>query len=75
MEVIENILFVTFLSTCLGLTFYQTYVQFNEYVKNEDTAAIEYRKFNDKEKDLYPTYSICFKIKPLISYQINHQQY
>ena len=56
MEVIENVLFAIFLSIWLGLTCYQ----FNEYVKNEDTAAIEYRKFNDKEKDLYPTYSICF---------------
>ena len=64
MEVIENVLFITFLSTCLGLTCYQTYLQFSEYVKNEDTASIEYRKFNDEEKDLYPTYSICFYGSP-----------
>ena len=59
MEVIDNVLFIIFLSTCLALTCYQTYLQFSEYVKNEDTASIEYRKFNLEEKDLYPTYSIC----------------
>ena len=60
MQVIENVLYIIFLSICLSFTCYQTYVQFSDYVKNEDTASIEYRKFNLEEKDQYPTYSICF---------------
>ena len=67
MEVIDSVLFITFLSICLGLTFYQTYVQFNEYARNEDSASIEYRKFNQEEKDLYPAYSICFYNKNRVS--------
>ena len=56
----ENVSFIIFLLICLGLTSYVTYVQFLEYLKNEDTASIEYRKFNLEEKDLYPTFTLCF---------------
>ena len=75
MEVIENIVFVIFLSTCLGLTCFQTYVQFSEYVKNEDTASIEYRKFNLEGKDLYPTYSICFYGVPEEHFDESHPSF
>ena len=56
----KNLLFVIFLLVCLGFTCYQTYLQFREYVGNEDNASIEYRNFNLEEKDQYPTFTICF---------------
>ena len=56
----ENVSIKIFLAICLGLTSYVTYVQFREYLKNEDIASIQYRKFNLEEKDMYPTFTVCF---------------
>ena len=48
------------------------YQQFKLYIDNEDSSSVSYRAFNQEEKDLYPTFSIClhsqeggiFKPKP-----------
>ena len=37
------------------------YKQFKSFIDNEDSSSISYRKFNDKEADLYPTFSFCFE--------------
>ena len=35
------------------------YQQILEYQKNEDSTSVSYRRFNQDERDLYPSYSIC----------------
>ena len=60
MKSVENIFLMICISFCLGFTCYETYLQFREYVRNEDNASIEYRNFNLEEKDQYPTFTICF---------------
>ena len=49
-------LFQTF---CVVLVLYLTYQQFIEYTKNQDSSSVSYRSFNEEEKDVYPTFSIC----------------
>ena len=61
MKVFENLSILIFAVICFGLACYETYKQFREYIRNEDTASIEYRNFNLEEKDQYPTFSICFR--------------
>ena len=61
MKVFENLPILIFAVICFGLACYETYKQFREYIRNEDTASIEYRNFNLEEKDQYPTFSICFR--------------
>ena len=53
MKVFENLSIFIFGVICFGFTCYQTYKQFREYIRNEDTASIEYRNFNQEEKDEY----------------------
>ena len=48
---------------CVCLVLYLTYQQFLEYVKNQDSSSVSYRTFNEEEKDVYPTYSICLYSK------------
>ena len=61
MKTFENLSILIFAVICFGLACYETYKQFREYIRNEDTASIEYRNFNLEEKDEYPTFSICFR--------------
>ena len=57
---------------CIILVVYSSYEQFIEYLKNEDSSSVSFRKFNQDERDIYPTYSICMhsskgailKVKP-----------
>ena len=44
---------------CLCSAAYMTYMQFQHYLKNEDFASISYRKFNNEEKDEYPSFTVC----------------
>ena len=41
------------------LVVYMTYQQILEYQKNEDSTSVSYRGFNQDQRDLYPSYSIC----------------
>ena len=45
---------------CFAITLYMIYKQFKLFVDNEDSSSISYRKFNDEDTDLYPTFSFCF---------------
>lgn len=47
--------------TCFILAGYITYSQFLLYFENKDTSSVSYRKLNSESKDVYPTYSFCFK--------------
>ena len=40
------------------------YKQLKLYIDNEDSSSVSYRKFNDEENDLYPTFSFCFQASP-----------
>ena len=44
---------------CVILVVYAIYEQFVEYQKNEDSSSVSFRKFNQDQRDIYPTYSIC----------------
>ena len=44
---------------CIILVVYMIYQQILEYQKNEDSTSVSYRSFNQDERDLYPSYSIC----------------
>ena len=59
MRSLETCLRRVCLIICLSSAFYMTYLQFKYYLNNEDIASISYQKFNNEEKDEYPTISIC----------------
>ena len=50
-------------STCLLLATYMTLTQVIRYLENGDASSITHKQFNRKERDQYPTYSVCLKGK------------
>ena len=52
---------IFFFLVCISITGYFLYLQFLYYIRNEDVASISYRYFNEKEKDEYPLFTICFR--------------
>ena len=61
MKLLETCFYRACLILCLFSAGYMTYLQFKHYLTNEDVASISYRRFNEEEKDEYPTISICLK--------------
>ena len=59
MKVIEFTYIKIFQCFCITLVIYMTYKQFLEYQKNEDSSSVSYRNFNQDERDVYPSFSIC----------------
>ena len=59
MSVIQTAYIKVFQFVCIILVVYSIYEQFIEYLKNEDSSSVSFRKFNHDLRDLYPTYSIC----------------
>ena len=58
-EIVSNCNIKLFQLFCIGLVIYMTYEQFLQYLKNEDSSSVSFRKFNDEKRDLYPSFSIC----------------
>ena len=59
MSVADAVSIKVFQLFCIMLAFYMTYEQFLLYSKNEDSSSVSYRKFNQEEKDMYPSISVC----------------
>ena len=59
MGIIEFTYIKVFQCFCISLVVYMTYKQFLEYQKNEDSSSVSYRNFNQEERDVYPSFSIC----------------
>ena len=59
MSAIEFTYIKIFQTFCIVLVIYMVYQQILEYQKNEDSTSVSYRNFNQDERDLYPSYSIC----------------
>ena len=59
MSAIEFTYIKIFQLFCIVLVIYMVYQQILEYQKNEDSSSVSYRNFNQDERDVYPSYSIC----------------
>ena len=35
-----------------------------KFNQNESTSLVDFQKYNDKEKDIYPSFTLCFEIYP-----------
>ena len=44
---------------CFTFVGYLCFLQFQEFYANRDSSEVSYRRFNEDQQDLYPTYSIC----------------
>ena len=56
---IKNALTFVFAFSCFTLAGYMSFLQFQSYVKNEDSTAISYETFHNDNDDAYPTFSVC----------------
>ena len=45
---------------CLVATGLLFIIDGSKYFRNEDSSLVEYRTFNDRKQDIYPSISICF---------------
>ena len=59
MSKIQTAHIILFQFVCIILVVYVIYEQIVEYLKNEDSSSVSFRRFNQDQRDLYPTYSIC----------------
>ena len=62
-EALSNCNIKLFQLFCIVLVAYLTYEQFLQYLKNEDSSSVSFRKFNQEKRDLYPSFSICMHSK------------
>ena len=61
MVVMKSVLRIFFFLVCIAITGYFAHLQFLYYIRNDDVASINYRNFNDKERDEYPIFTLCFR--------------
>jgi hypothetical protein len=59
MIAIQTAYIKVFQFVCIIFVVYMIYGQFMEYLENEDSSSVSFRKFNQDQRDVYPTYSIC----------------
>ena len=50
---------VLFQAGCLMLAGYMSCQQFAQYILNDDSSILGYRKFNESPKDVYPAFTVC----------------
>ena len=48
-----------FQSMCILLVILMSYHLLLQYLKNEDSSSVSFRKFNGDKRDIYPSFSIC----------------
>ena len=48
-----------FQGMCILLVVLMSYHLLLQYLKNEDSSSVSFRKFNNDERDVYPSFSIC----------------
>ena len=48
-----------FQSICIILVILMSYQQLLQYLRNEDSSSVSFRQFNNDERDVYPSFSIC----------------
>ena len=48
-----------FQSICILLVILMSYQQLLQYLRNEDSSSVSFRKFNSDKRDVYPSFSIC----------------
>ena len=46
---------------CFLMAVYMTVKQIIHFSQNNDLTVISYKQFNDRPKDVYPTFTICFR--------------
>lgn len=56
---LQNMLALVFTFSCFALAGYMGFLQFQSYMKNEDSTAISHEMFEGDNDDAYPTFSIC----------------
>ena len=59
---LKNILRTAWTLGCVVATFYATTWQFRRYYTIEDQTIIEYKRFHEREKDVYPSISLCWNV-------------
>ena len=55
----KKIIFRLFHLLLFFLAAYYVVKQFLQFLKNEDSSAMAFKRFNSFEKDKYPTFSVC----------------
>ena len=50
------------LCICLILASYMTYIQVKSFIDNEDQTSVSYLRFDAKDVDQYPTFTICLSV-------------
>ena len=62
----QSTFYFTFHIICLISTAGLVFRCLHQYHKDDDTTQLEYRKFHDDDKSIYPSISICFRTYSLI---------
>ena len=47
---------------CICVTIFSVANQCHNYLKNEDATRVDYRRFNERENDLYPSVGFCLTL-------------
>ena len=66
-----NGFYKVWIACCIFATLLTVVIQLQNYLKNEDLTRLEYKKFHEGEKDLYPSIAFCFTL-PLKGEKLQH---
>ena len=56
----SNLVVQIFHVICMLFTISMTTYCFYQYALNEDTAKVDYKRFQSTDEDIYPSISFCF---------------
>lgn len=75
LSLLLNCLGKLWLFCCISLTIFSVATQFHNYLQNDDVTRVDYKRFNERKNDFYPSIGFCltlpFKKEKLIEYGQN----
>ena len=70
-QYVLNGFYKVWIGCCIFATVLTVVIELQNYLKNEDLTRLEYKKFHESDKDLYPSVAFCFTM-PLKGEKLQH---
>ena len=59
---VQNIVYKVVYFTCLVASIFMVSEHLRKYLENKDTSSVEFKKFQNERKNVYPSLTVCFSV-------------
>ena len=59
---LQNIVYKVVYFTCLAASIFMVSEHLRKYLENKDTSSVEFKKFQNERKNVYPSLTVCFSV-------------